>query len=996
MRNNRKLWGIMVLAIFCIPCFAQNEKVVSKSFEFRYYSSSPEANGETDFKGKTEVFDTDQRFDFLNAYADYASEYFNDSGLDIKAVEKEQIQEVVSKLKPQPLTEVRRTVRLENWKSLGYRDGQIAEEKEAIANWAAYKNASVVDEQLKLAKGSIDHRLSGAMDWRFSFSWKASVSEKCDVIFMLSGDDESLLEVGFTSEGDLYYLNGLDQATLKIPLQQYVTGKAVEFKLEVDIEASVFNLYLDGERMLYAEPIKRQSVTAVDTFSITSSGELNVDDIYGLKFIMLKKGAYKPVKSTIVIDEDFRIRPNVNGWETSSYDESRWEAMTLPAAHGGLRCGGEDLYLRKTVSIGDHEKAILKFETIDPGGDIYINGSKVVSITNRWPIRLDVTKYLKKNADNLITVKVNSFMLKNPMHHACDDPYIGWFAGRCRLELTPAASVKEALVNTEMLDGSKATQRHRITLENSADSDFSGQVEIRYSPWFPKDGPVCFKKQFDVSIPAGEKAEQEFKTSLNDASLWTYKTPNLYKVQVLLKDSKGKAIDDFVLTTGVRTISQTGGTFQINGKEEMLNGVQNMGFRMPFDMMAKNNRCAPFDVLVEEMLMALNCGSNMFRLHAHAAKGTPDGIHDPRIPEMCDQLGIMLVWTGGAWIRELEWENIDFEGLPLYMKELYNYPSIVVWELSNHPNRFKSKPVQNSIDFVEKTMKAALAIDTSRLISPTTFWGHTHIKNDLGTKDIRGNTLKMPAEYTHPLCTRGSQDAVTGYGASWTTLRGWPYGLTKDCLNNKQQAFFNWEREESIAQPNWNLSIDKPWHELQSYEWGYDKGSIGRLLQTSEWRASQAFQAFSAYESTKKQRMHGVAGFSWCCIHGGANSGTYKKPIIDCLGYPKLCWYLHKLFYQRVLAGSDNVDVVYGPEDTITPVIMNLDEAKNVSLKVIIRSVDGEIVKEQVYGEISLEEGRSVIRMTPLEIQFPADGYYVIEYIVQYENADTVKGCWKG
>lgn len=967
-----------VPAVVCLPSYALEGMVISKGMEFRYYSSSQQANGETDFKGETEVFGTDQRIEFLNAYTDFMSVYFNNPDLDTKAVGRDQIQTVLRELKPQPLTKTRQTLRLKDWKSLGFREGQIAEEKVSIARWTAYANASIVNEHLTLATGCIDHKLNDPMNWRFSFKWKASVSQNGNASFALSGTGGSALETGLTNEGHLYCRYGLE----KVILRDYDPGTEIQFEVEVDLENRDFNLYLDDERVLYAVSLMDKKVSAVDTFSITSSGQLNVDDILGIDFVRDTKNVNVPFSPRVTIDQNFSLRPDIKGWEKRTYDDSRWETITLPAVHGGFRCAGEHLYLRKTVSLDDYEKAILTFETLDPGGDIFVNGIKVASIPNRWPVRLNVTKYLNKHAENQIGVMVNSFKLDNPMHHTCADPHIGWFAGRCQLELSSSVSIQTALVNTEMLDGSKAIQCHSITFENKAGSDFYGKVKICYSPWMPKEAAVCLKKEYEIYIPEGKSIERDFYAPLENALIWTFKTPNLYKVQVQLKDSKGKKVDDYVLTTGVRTISQKGGTFRINGKEEVLNGVQNMGFRMPVETLAVFNRCAPLEILVEEILMAKKCSSNMLRIHVHAAKDMPDGIHDPRIAELCDQLGMMLVWSGGAWIREGNWKAIDFEGMSYYMEPLYNHPSIVVWELSNHPNTFKSKPLQYSIDFVEKTMRTALAIDTSRLISPTTYWQHTLIKNDLGTEDIYGNEITMPVEYTHPACTRGTQDAVTGYGADWSKLRRWPTGWSKDCLENKQRAFFNWEHEESIAQPNWNLSKGKPWHELQSYEHFYDKGSIGRKLQANQWRASQGFQAFSAYESMKKQRLLGVAGFSWCCLRGGPNSGTYKKPLIDSLGHPKLAWYIHKLVYQRVLAGSDNVDVVYGPDDTITPVIMNLDEAKNVDLTVRILDPKKNLIKEFSFVDISLDEGRSTTKLSPLKINLPEEGFYAIEYLV--------------
>ena len=181
--------------------------------------------------------------------------------------------------------------------------------------------------------------------------------------------------------------------------------------------------------------------------------------------------------------------------------------------------------------------------------------------------------------------------------------------------------------------------------------------------------------------------------------------------------------------------------------------------------------------------------------------------------------------------------------------------------------------------------------DQSRLITPTTHWMHTHYGNYDGTIDYKGNPITPVPEYMAPQVTRGNQDAYSGYGAPWTNIREAPNAWAATCLAAKEKAYFNFEHEESAAQPNWELSKGKPWYLLQSYEWEYDEGSIGRRLTTDEWRASQAWQAFAAWESMKKQILLGYDGFSWCCLHGGANMGTYQKPLIDNLRHPKLAFY---------------------------------------------------------------------------------------------------------
>jgi len=392
-----------------------------------------------------------------------------------------------------------------------------------------------------------------------------------------------------------------------------------------------------------------------------------------------------------------------------------------------------------------------------------------------------------------------------------------------------------------------------------------------------------------------------------------------------LKNEEGVILDDYVFTTGIRTVGQEDGIFRINGEPEMLNGAQIIGYRVPADKLALWNRCAPVEKLAEELMMIRRMNGNLLRVHVHAERFLPDGINDPRIAEMADQLGIMLIWLTPAWIRNGEWCNVDFEGYPKYIKQVCNHPSIVLWEVSNHPWAKKRWETDFYNRFYETVYQTIYPVDPSRLISPTSHIKTTYVGNDEGTFDIDGIPIETPPEYRAPMITRGNQDSFTGYGREWSDIRNLPDAYTADFLNSPHRAYFNFEHEESIGQPNWSLAKGKPWYKLQSYEWEYDQGSIGRRLDTEQWRESQAWQAFSAWESMKKQRILDYDGFSWCCLHGGPNMGTYKKPLIDALGFAKLSYHVNKMIFQRTVAGSNNVDVVYSLADSIHLVIMSLD-----------------------------------------------------------------------
>jgi hypothetical protein len=259
--------------------------------------------------------------------------------------------------------------------------------------------------------------------------------------------------------------------------------------------------------------------------------------------------------------------------------------------------------------------------------------------------------------------------------------------------------------------------------------------------------------------------------------------------------------------------------------------------------------------------------------------------------------------------------------------------------------------------------------------------------NDEGTLDHQGNSIDPAPEWTAPRVTRGNQDSYQGYGREWEVLRRAPDFNYRPhlpgFLNSTERAYFNFEHEESIGQPNWNLVKGKAWYQMQSYEWDYDTGSIGRRLTADEWEESQAWQAFSAYEAMRKQRWLDYDGFSWCNLHGGPNTVTYKKPIIDFLDHAKLAYWANQMVFQNTLAGSKDVDVVYGPEDTITPIVMNLGEEKSVNVTIIVNDMSGNEIDRTQYKRVNLSAGRTVTELESWKPDFEGEGYYGIEYIVE-------------
>jgi hypothetical protein len=994
---------IFIVSIFLFE-LSVSSQTISESFELRYFSNNTKANGETDFKGETAVFNTQERVEYLKNYAEVAKTFFNDQNLDTKVVSDEQLKQALNKIKPQPEPEVRKRIALKYWKWMGYKTSLEQQEVAELNEWKANPAVEIKNEELRFIRNDKIIVPINRQVWRFFIEWKINEISSGSG-FMLGSDESTVASMQIKKDEILIHSNG---DVIRHPLNRISAGDSKIIKMEVDLENGRYNVYVDEQ--LVADFIPLLSVNAVDQFIIHGSQGLVLDDIYGVgykktEFTEDKNSRDEPYSIHTFIDQDFALKPNMNNWQNPEYDDKQWAVATLPYAHGGERFAGEDLYMRTTFTPDEYEKAFLNFETLDPGGEIWINGQLVLVQHHRHPGRLDVSKFLVPAEDNTIAVKVYPNQVEHTNRHTAADIYTGWFSGRMHIDLTDQRYIQDVFTYTESLSNHSAQQKIRIKLVNEdwefeeremkMTREFSGRLKIDFYPWYPEESPVsAASKEIPVYLRLMKNEEITAEFTVNAPELWTTERPFLYKTVVTLYNEKNEAIDDYVLTTGIRTVSQEGGTFRINGKPSMMNGALLFGFKSPLDKIAQWLRAGPEEWLVKEILMIRNMNANTIRMSIH--NGMKGGVNDPRLAELGDQLGVMFQWTTGTWVRTGSPWLLDFEGLSKYVQQVRNHPSIVMWQPGNHP-KFVDFETE-TIPWYEQVYNSIYPYDPSRLINPSANNTRNLGRNDDGTLDRKGNRVEPIPVWTAPKITRGDMDHATGYGAEWSTLRNYPYpddfsgeqgwrvtGFRTDYLESKERAYFDFESEESAAQPNWNLRKGKPSYQIKSYELEYDEGSIGRQLTVDEWEISQAWQAFSGFEAYKKKRWLDYDGLAWCTLHGGGNTATYQKPLIDYYGHAKLSFHTIKMAFQPTLAGSYNVDLVYGPADKIEPVIMHLGNATEVNLLVTVKNLEGDVVEQKEYKNILLDEGR---HSTVFESFRPKvrEGYYVLHYQIMGNN----------
>ena len=938
--------GLLLFTAFLGLSVAASAQTAT-TFEMRYFTPDAAADGVTDFHGETEWFTTPQRVEMLGKYARYASRFWGDPGLDTPLFGNADVLAALSRIKPQPLTSVRRTIPLEAWRSTGYKKGKEADMARRRAAWTA--DGARIEAGTLVLDGNRAAPPIDTLRWRFRM--KASLAGASrDLVVRLAHPDGRTTEVAVPDVG--------------------------EFELYGDVPGGVLFLSAGG-KTLREMPLQG----AVSGLSFSGKASLEAVSLYGFAL----EDSATAYRSELVFEEDFESVPSLEGWQESRYDDSAWDPVTLPSAHGGASQAGEDYYLRTRVRVDGFSQAFLHLDALDPAGEVWINGAPVAVLKGRTPHLLDVAEYLRPGEENLIAVKVKPFFTDQTVFHAPTDHHFGWYLGEASLILTDTPNrIADVYTCTSSLEDTEAVQHHRVTLRRDGYDFFTGRLCIRYSPWFPAEGPAVVEEEFPGELRPRVDNVIEQDIRIPDPACWSPDRPQLYKLEVVLKDADGKPIDDCVLTTGIRLIRQKEGVLYVNHRPEVLGGGQIFGYRLPLETVARTVYCPEPAQLMRELLMAKRLG-NLLRIHVHARTLAPEGTNDPRIARWADQMGLYLIWQTPAWTREGEGWNVDIAHYPVYMREVYNHPSIVMWEAGNHPNWFLRHGARETQDYMAAIIPAIAKTDSSRLISPTTAWNATHYGNYEGTVDLEGNPLEPEPWLMHPMMTRGIQDSYSGYDNPWSEIRNMPSPWAKWTLEARDLCYFNFEHEESIGMPNWSLARKEPWYRLDSYEKNYEDGNIGTRLTFDQWRESQAYQAFGAWESMKMQLLMGTSGFSWCSLESGPNMFTYQKPLVDAFCVPKLAFHANRMAFQRLWAASDDVDTVYGPGDSITPVIFNLDGACTVRLEVQLQDEKGKVLERKVFRQVEVPAGRSVTRLSPFRFRSRRSGCHFIVYQVRYE-----------
>lgn len=190
---------------------------------------------------------------------------------------------------------------------------------------------------------------------------------------------------------------------------------------------------------------------------------------------------------------------------------------------------------------------------------------------------------------------------------------------------------------------------------------------------------------------------------------WDHGKPNLYTLDVRLKNAAGGVLDARQIAVGLRTVARTGDRFYLNGKFVFLRGT-NVYANLWLSEMGRKEYERDF-----EILQKMNV--NLLRVHCH--------FENPEFYELADERGLFV------WQDYLEaWYPHDHEFSPRaaalfddHIRMVRNHPSVMAWCGSDEED------FENYLDLAKHVAARPSLLDPQdRYVQRSTSrWGDTHL-----------------------------------------------------------------------------------------------------------------------------------------------------------------------------------------------------------------------------------------------------------------------------
>ncbi len=382
---------------------------------------------------------------------------------------------------------------------------------------------------------------------------------------------------------------------------------------------------------------------------------------------------------TVFDDDGWDLIKVPSDWQCEGYDYPIYTNSRYPFDNANPPFMPHDynptgLY-RRTFTISDGwvgKRIFIHFGAVKSAFYLWINGKMAgYSQGSKTPAEFDITDYLEKGK-NLLAAKVIRWSDGSYL----EDQDFWRLSGIERdvfLLATPNVRINDFAVKAD-LDKNFTNGLFNLTVDLS---NHSSQInEVTVSCRVIDNNKVMFKDEKTVA----SNESITFKTTIPGVRQWSAELPELYGLEIVLKDEKG-VLQAISQNIGFRNIQIANSLLLVNGKPVVLRGVN------LHEHHEKNGHVIDVETRIKDIQLMKQNNINAVRTSHYP--------QDPVWYELCDKYGLYIIDEanieshGIGYRRDKtlannpKWLKAHMDRTQSMVERDKNHPCIIIWSLGN-------------------------------------------------------------------------------------------------------------------------------------------------------------------------------------------------------------------------------------------------------------------------------------------------------------------------
>ncbi|MEZ5072264.1 MAG: glycoside hydrolase family 2 TIM barrel-domain containing protein [Bacteroidales bacterium] len=429
----------------------------------------------------------------------------------------------------------------------------------------------------------------------------------------------------------------------------------------------------------------------------------------------------------------------IPGAAEPGFDDSDWRYVTVPhdwmienrpdsaspsGRPGGFHAGGIAWY-RNTFHVedrADRQLLFLCFEGVSMHSDVFINGHLLGHHADAYlGFSHDIGPWIRTDTANVIAVRTDCSQL----------PVDRWYTGggiHRHVRLIAKEPLHFPLRGTVVRSEIDSTRQALLTVDlevanlGKRDERFDLLVDVVDS-----QGRLVADGRSSEFLAGGDSATLRKELRIEQPTLWSPETPDLYTVNCYLMDGN-RRIDHQQITHGIRTVAwdpQQG--LVLNGNPVFMKGVCLHHDGGPL------GAAVPQSTWRRRLENLKSLGVNALRL-AHRP-------HSPELLDLCDEMGFLVVdelydkweepWPDSKEIRDFpdRWKA----DVAAFVQRDRNHPSVVLWSVGNEVMEQLADP-EKAVEWYERLIEEVRAQDPDREVTCALHPGYPDRGNEIPSR----------------------------------------------------------------------------------------------------------------------------------------------------------------------------------------------------------------------------------------------------------------------